>query len=153
MSSSEPEITREFSGLSFGCARDDTDSGFICTANSSSAVPLVTIDDMPFWVVVEKNSYKTFLLACSAVADIQEQVNGIDVGTYFSRLLPAAMFLRAAFKGRCWHGKHRFANFIIDDPPLKRSYGYLNYREPANPNGQVRVCEHDCLHSLELQTN
>jgi hypothetical protein len=138
VSSSEPGITREFSGLSFGCARNDTDSGFVYTANSSGAVPLVTIDDMPFWVVVEKTFCKTFLLACSAVADIQEQVNGIDVGTYFSRLLPAAMFLRAVFKGLCWHGKHRFANFIIDDPPLKRSYGYLNYR---NLLTQMDRCE------------
>lgn len=128
VSSSEPWITREFSGLSFGCARNDIDSAFVCSANSRGAVPLVSIADMPFWVVVEKNLCKTFLLACSAIADIQEQVNTLDVGIYFSRLLPAAMFLRAAFKGRCWHGKHRFANFIIDDPPLKRSYGYLNYR-------------------------
>jgi hypothetical protein len=138
VSSSEPGITREFSGLSFSCTRNDTDSGFVCSANSNGAVPLVTIDDMPFWVVVEKNLCKTFLLACSAVADIQEQVNGIDVGTYFSRLLPAAMFLRAAFKGLCWHGKHRFANFIIDDPPLKSSYGYLNYR---NLLAQMDRCE------------
>jgi hypothetical protein len=138
VSSSEPGITREFSGLSFGCARNDTDFGFVCTANSSRAVPLVTIDDMPFWVGVEKNLCKTFLLACSAVADIQEQVNGIDVGTYFSRLLPAAMFLRWVFKDRCWHGKHRFGNFIIDDPPLKRSYGYLNYRNLVT---QMDRCE------------
>jgi hypothetical protein len=138
VSSSEPEITREFSGLSFGCARNDTDSAFVYTANSSGMVPLVTIDDMLFWVVIEKNLCKTFLLACSAVADIQEQVNGIDVGTYFSRLLPAAMFLRAVFKGLCWHGKHRFANFIIDDPPLKRSYGYLNYQ---NLLAQMDKCD------------
>jgi hypothetical protein len=128
VSSSEPGITREFSGLSFGCTRNDTDSGFVYTANPSRTVPLVTIDDMPFWVFIEKNFCKTFLLACNAVADIQEQVNGIDVETYFSRLLPAAMFLRAAFKGLCWHGKHRLANFIIDDPPLKSSYGYLSYQ-------------------------
>jgi hypothetical protein len=139
VSSSQPEITREFSGLSFGCARNDTDSGFICTANSSGATPLVTIEGMPFWVVIEKNLCKTFLLACSAIADIRRQVNGnIDVTRYFSRLLPAAMFLKWVFKGRCWHGKHRFGNFIIDDPPLKRSYGYLNYR---NLLSQMDRCE------------
>jgi len=138
VSSSEPEITREFSGLSFGCARNGTDSGFVSTENSSSTVPLVTIADMPFWVVVEKNSCKTFLLACSTIADIQEQASGIDAGKYFSRLLPAAMFLRWVFKSRCWHGKHRFGNFIIDDPPLKRSYGYLNYR---NLLTQMDRCE------------
>src|SRR6476646_9137 len=136
--SSEPGITREFSGLSFSRTRNDTDSWFAFTANANGTIPLVTIDDMPFWVVIEKNFCKTFLLACGAVADIREQVNGIDVGTYFSRLLPAAMFLRAAFKGLCWHSRHGFANFIIDDPPLKRSYGYLNYR---NLLAQMDRCE------------
>src|ERR1051326_9041455 len=138
VSSSEPEITREFSGLSFGGARNDTDSGFVCSVTSSGTVPLVTIADMPFWMIVEKNSCKTFLLACSTVADIHEQASGIDAGTFFSRLLPAAMFLRWVFKSRCWHGKHYFANFIIDDPPLKRSYGYLNYR---NLLTQMDRCE------------
>jgi hypothetical protein len=138
VSSSEPGITREFSGLSFSCTLNDTDSGFVYTANASGTIPLVTINDMPFWVVIEKNLCKTFLLACNAVADIQEQVNGLDVGTYFSRLLPASMFLRVAFKGLCWHSRHRFANFIIDDPPLKSSYGYLNYR---NLLAQMDRCE------------
>jgi hypothetical protein len=130
VSASQPEITGEFSGLSFGCARNATDFGFVCSAEARSMVPLITIGGTPFWVVVEKNRCQAFLLACSAIADIDEQLNGnIDLISYFSRLLPAAMFLRSGFKSRCWHSKHRFGNFIIDDPPLKRSYGYLNYRD------------------------
>jgi hypothetical protein len=130
VSSSQPEITGEFSGLSFGCARNASDFAFVCSAHNRSMVPLVTIEGMPFWVVVENNRCKTFLLACNSIADIQEQVNGnIDAAQHFSRLLPAAMFLRSVFPSRCWHSKRRFANFIIDDPLLKPSYGYLNYRE------------------------
>ncbi|HEY6969696.1 MAG TPA: hypothetical protein VJA94_10860 [Candidatus Angelobacter sp.] len=128
VSSSKPEITREFSGLSFGCVRNSTDFGFVCSANSRNMVPLITIAGMPLWVVIQKNHCKTFLLACNAIADIQEQVNEIDPARYFSRLLPAAMFLRSAFEKQCWHSKYCFGNLIIDDPPLKRSYGYLNYR-------------------------
>ena len=130
VSSSTPEVTREFSGLSFGNVHNATDFGFVCSPNLRGMVRLVTIGGTPFWVLVPRNSCKTFLLACSAIADIQQQVGGqIDVAEYFSQLLPAAMFLRSVFKSRCWQSKHRFANFIIDDPPLKRSYGYLNYRD------------------------
>jgi hypothetical protein len=130
VTSSEPEITREFSGLSFSGAQNAIDCVFVCGQNARGITPLITIEGMPFWVLVKKNLCTIFLLACSAVADIQEPVDGsIDVTRYFSRLLPAAMFLRWSFKSRCWHSKHRFANFIIDDPPLKRSYGYLNYRD------------------------
>jgi hypothetical protein len=129
VSSSQPEITRQFSGLSFGPTNTTTDSGFVCPADFRSTVPLATLEDMPFWMCVQQGGCVTFLLACSAIADIEEQVNAVDAGAYFSRLLPAAMFLRWAFKDRCWHGRHRFANFIIDDPLLKPSYGYLNYQD------------------------
>jgi hypothetical protein len=128
--SSTPEITREFSGLSFGNVQNATDFGFVCLPDFHTTVNLVTIRGAPLWVLVQKNGCKAFLLACSAIADIREQVGGhIDATKYFSRLLPAAMFLRSAFKSQCWQSKHRFANFIIDDPLLKRSYGYLNYRD------------------------
>lgn len=138
VSSSQPETTKEFSGLSFGCVRNNTDFAFVCSGNSSSMVPLVSIEDTPFWVVVEKDRCHAFLLACSTIADIEEQVNGnLDVTSYFSRLLPAAMFLRSVFKSQCWHTKNRFGNFIIDDPPLKRSYGYLNYRELVSKMDKV----------------
>jgi hypothetical protein len=138
VSSSLPEITREFSGLSFGCVRNTSDFGFVCSADSRSMVPLVSIEGMPFWAVVEKDRCHAFLLACSTIADIEEQINGnLEVTSYFSRLLPAAMFLRSVFKSQCWHSKHRFGNFIIDDPPLKRSYGYLNYRDLVSKMDKV----------------
>lgn len=129
VSSLKPEITREFSGLSFFAAPSGFEYAFVWSANARNAVPLVTIEGMAFLVVENRDSCKIFLLACSAVADILEQVNDIDPLKYFSRLLPAAMFLRSACGSQCWHSKYRFASFIIDDPPLKRSYGYLNYQD------------------------
>jgi hypothetical protein len=138
VSSSQPEITGDFSGLSFACVRNATDFGFVCPANLRGLAPLVTIEGMPFWVVVQTHGCKTFLLACSAIADLHEQVSGaIDTSRYFSRLLPAAMFLKSTFRDRCWLNKHRFANFIIDDPPLKRSYGYLNYPDLVSAMDRV----------------
>lgn len=130
VSSSHPEIAKEFSGLSFGGVRNATDFGFVCPETLAGVVPLITIEGMPLWIVLQRDGCEVFLLACNSIVDLREQVNGnIDIKTYFSRLLPAAMFLRTVFAGQCWHNKHRFANFIIDDPPLKRSYGHLNYRD------------------------
>lgn len=139
VSTSRAEITREFSGLSFGGVLNDIDLGFVCSANSRNLAPLVTIEDTPFWLLVENNRCQAFLLACCAIANIEERVHGnIDVTKYFSRLLPVAMFLRSAFKNRCWHNKSRFANLIIDDPPLKSSYGYLRYRELVSMMDKAR---------------
>jgi hypothetical protein len=127
---SEPQVTKEFSGLSFGPIQNRTDFGFVGLSFPGNLRPLISIAGRPFWVALEKDGCSVFLLACKEIANIDEKITGdFDVRKYFSRLLPAAMFLKWVFKGRCWHGEHRFANFIIDDPLLQQSYGYLKYED------------------------
>jgi hypothetical protein len=41
------------------------------------------------------------------------------------------MFFRGALKDRVWHGDQPRACFIIDDPLLRESYGFLDYRRLA----------------------
>ncbi len=130
VTSSHPKLTREFSGLSFGPIRNQADFGFVCSSASANLSSLVSICGLPFWALSVTGGCSTFLLASYEVVDIKEKINNsLDVVTYFSRLLPAAMFLKWALPNRCWHNRHRFANFIIDDPLLKESYGYLNYED------------------------
>ena len=38
------------------------------------------------------------------------------------------MFLRYVFKDHCWHNNTAQGCFIIDDPLLKKKYGYLDYK-------------------------
>ena len=45
----------------------------------------------------------------------------------FHALVPPVMFLRHALRDQTWHNPRRYANFIIDDPLLRKSYGFLNY--------------------------
>ena len=130
VASSHPEITREFSGLSFGPIKANIDSAFAPSSGANTFLPLVSIEGMPFWGLVERARCSVFLLACEEIIDINELTDGnLNVAERFSRLLPAAMFLKSIFKQSCWHTRHRFANFIIDDPLLKESYGFLNYRQ------------------------
>ena len=130
VASTHPQITKGFSGLSFGPVRNDIDFGFVCSSTSGSLRPLISIAGLPFWAFLGNGGCTTFLLACTDVVDLQEKTDGtVDTVKYFSRLLPPAMFLKWVFKSHCWHSRHRFANFIIDDPLLKQSYGYLNYQK------------------------
>jgi hypothetical protein len=130
VASSHRQFTKEFSGLTFGPVSNEIDFGFVCSTTSGEIRPLVSIAGLPFFAFLEKGGCTTFLLACKDIVDIQEETDGsLDAARYFSRLLPAAMFLKSVFKRQCWQSRHRFANFIIDDPPLKHSYGYLNYKD------------------------
>src|SRR5207248_209738 len=128
ISSSDREITKEFSGLSFGPIRNRTDFGFLCGSNANGVHRLISIAGLPFWVMNDAGGCRTFLLACSDIVNIHEPIAGnLSVARYFSGLVPAAMFLKWVFGSRCWHSTQHFANLVVDDPLLKRSYGYLNY--------------------------
>jgi hypothetical protein len=134
---SHPELTKEFSGLSFGPIQHNSDFGFVLPASDGNIHPLISIARLPFWVLLEKGGCTTFLLACNEIVDIEGTIYGdLDVLRYFSRLMPAAMFLKWVFKRYCWHSEHRFANFMIDDPLLRESYGYLNYRALLTKMGE-----------------
>jgi len=39
------------------------------------------------------------------------------------------MFLKFVFREQCWNENRKHACFIIDDPLLKKTYGFLNYRK------------------------
>ena len=122
------EITQEFTGLSFGPIQKNTDFGFALSSTSGELSVLVDIDGIPLFVMLDKPRSTLFLLA-SEIADIGQRIDRAPATTeYFSRLAPPLMFLKYVFKERCWHSARRYANLIIDDPNLKRSYGFLSYR-------------------------
>src|ERR1700722_883849 len=41
--------------------------------------------------------------------------------------IPATIFLRSAFGDRCWRNPYVGAAIVIDDPLLKRNYGFINF--------------------------
>ncbi len=129
ISSARPDVTREFTNLSFGPVQNKSDFTFLMSS-SAGTQNLVCIAELPFLVLNESDGCETFLLACTEILDIDEVTGGgFSIAKYFSRLLPAAMFFRAAFGNRCWHNSQRTANLIVDDPLLKSSYGHLKYQD------------------------
>ena len=55
-------------------------------------------------------------------------VSQLEAKDVFSGLLPAAMYLKAAFGPAAWHQERREACLIVDDPLLKERYGFLNFK-------------------------
>src|SRR5215468_11135092 len=144
VSFSQPEITGVFSGLSFGQAQRESDFTFVTDAAQTQSSTLITIDGLPFFISLQTGRSTIFLLACREILDLGQKVcRTVSVNDTFSRLLPIAMFLRFAVGKKCWHSKRELANFIIDDPLLTPSYGFLNYRDLA-----AKLHEANCAASI-----
>lgn len=128
VSATEKDITHEFSGLTFGPIHTEIDYGLVLGQHQSGFSNLVSINNLPLFASLKKHNSCLFLLACREIADLEFQTDGsLATHKYFSRLVPALMFLRHAMRDQLWHNPRRYANFVIDDPLLRKSYGFLNY--------------------------
>lgn len=128
VSTNDSGICQHFSGLSFGPINNEVDYGLDVAYCKEDICSLVTVNEKPLFIKIENGDCSIFLLSTSQILDIRQRVSGITSATkYFSTMIPIVMFLRHVFKDRCWHNDVDKASLIIDDPLLKRRYGFLDY--------------------------
>lgn len=132
VSSADREFTREFTGLNFGSARKETDFGMVVRKPATTLATLASIGGLPFFARLDKPGSTLFLISCAAVLDVQSPTDGsLFAADCFSSLVPLMMCLKHVFRERAWQNPARAAAFTIDDPLLKKSYGFLNYARIA----------------------
>jgi hypothetical protein len=90
--------------------------------------PLITIGDEPWFLRSSSDGATKFLWEATHLPDISEPLSANDESQAGSllQLLPVLVFLRKAFGNRTWHAPKCFANFIIDDPPVRDRYGFFS---------------------------
>ena len=120
-------VCEAFSGLSLGPVNPVNDH-VLCTGGTDPAVEqLISIDGRPFMAAVRLKGTEILFVASEDVADLNAEVGDAPLAEYFSRLVPHAMALRYAASDECWRPCKVHASIIIDDPLLRRSYGFLNF--------------------------
>jgi hypothetical protein len=121
---------QQFSGLSFGPINSKNDFTFIQGEKDEKVIHHISIRNRPFLVEIRRNKCRLYLVGSRDITDIDEPLKwGEGIETLISRLVPAMMFIRHVFGNRCWHNHKHYASFIIDDPPLKKRYGFINFIE------------------------
>jgi hypothetical protein len=129
------------SGLTFSAANPAWDSGFVEGAARASLSVLVRAGSKPFFARVEHGGSGLFFAACGQLGDPDEETpSEAGLLPWFSRLAPLMIFLRSALGDRLWHNDSPRACFIIDDPLLKRRYGFLKYSRLLETAGKEKFC-------------
>jgi hypothetical protein len=88
---------------------------------------LVSIGGRPHMAALKRDKTEILFLASEDTADVNVEIGHDPICNYFSRLMPHAMALRHVFGAECWLPCKPHASIIIDDPLLRRNYGYLNF--------------------------
>jgi len=125
--SNSKDVCGFFSGLSFGPVDSANDRVLGATTDDSTVRNLICIAGRPLMAALKRGAAEIVFLASEDTVDINAEVHRVPLAEYFSRLIPQAMALRKIFAEECWHPCEPYASFIVDDPLLRREYGYLNF--------------------------
>ena len=124
------EMAIGLSGLTFGPIRKDHDCTLDVSGNRFHCNPIISINRHPCFVVFETGRSTVFIAAGRSVADIDaKQQNTFSIKEHFSALIPSLIFIKYVFRHYAWHKEKVYANLVIDDPVLKKKYGFLDYRK------------------------
>lgn len=120
-------VCEAFSGLSFGPVNPVNDHVFCTSGSDPAAEQLISIDGRPFMVLVRLEGTEILFVASEDVVDLNATVGDAPLAEYFSQLVPHAMALRYVAGDECWRPCEAHASIVIDDPLLRKSYGFLDF--------------------------
>jgi hypothetical protein len=104
--------------------------------------PLISHDDMIFFLKARRNGIYFFLLSHDKVIDIQSSVTKgwFDVKEYFLSAVPLVMYLKWAFRDIWWRNNEIGGCLIIDDPLLKPRYGFFDFKKGLDLMDRIGFC-------------
>jgi hypothetical protein len=120
-------ICEAFSGLAFGPVNTLNDHVLGINGNDPEVNRLISIGGRPFVAAVKLEGNEVLFIAGEDVADLDAAAGEDPLATYFSKIVPYAMALRYVAGDECWRPGDSHASIIVDDPLLRKSYGYLNF--------------------------
>jgi hypothetical protein len=127
ISSGSKDICGPFSGLSFGPINAANDRVLAVSTDAPAVRRLISIGGRPHMAAVKRDTTEILFLASEDIVDVNVEIGHDPICNYFSRLVAHAMALRHIFGEKCWRPSKQSASIIIDDPLLRRDYGYLNF--------------------------
>ena len=124
-----PEICGPMSGLELEL--ETSAAGLVLKVGRASGVE--SIVDAPegcLFARFVRDGVAFFCDPSPTIVDIHERSpTYFDVRKSFAGAVPLVMYLKWSFRGVCWTAPEINACIIIDDPLLRRRYGYLDFQE------------------------
>ncbi|MGO9527334.1 MAG: hypothetical protein ACLPT4_06535 [Verrucomicrobiia bacterium] len=94
---------------------------------------LISVNDQPCFISVPSGQGTLFLLSSPTLVDIDVPLAPLcSPRQWYAELLGLSIFLRSVFGRWCWTAPVRAATIVIDDPYLRKRYGFLRYETLAH---------------------
>jgi len=129
VSSRFPLITREFTGQELKSPDRERIPCMTVKKNAADTFPLIISGARAVFTYNKCGKGEMFFIAGKECPNLEEnQMYKIYYSTLtFTNLIPSMMAIRYALGNKCWHNKENYANFTIDDPPLRQTTRTKDY--------------------------
>ncbi len=118
-------LSAELSAQSFPRGRSEA-LGLILSQTSLDIV--MTLDQSPSFVRMKLGRASIFIWSTPRVFDIHRPLAAEkEFEDAADEYIPAIIFLRFACGDRCWRNPSPKAGLVIDDPLLRKNYGFINF--------------------------
>jgi hypothetical protein len=83
-----------------------------------------------FFLCCKSEDSRAFVSCSCEIPDLEAPLkgNGYDVTKEFLSAVPLLMYLKWAFRDICWQANETGACLILDDPVLRRRYGFCDFQ-------------------------
>ena len=89
---------------------------------------LMTVNDAPTFVHMRIGRSRVFVWSTLRIFDVfQRLAEEKEFEDAVEEYVPPILFLRSVFGDRCWNNPHSAAGLVIDDPLLRKRYGFINF--------------------------
>ena len=103
-------------------------AAFSAVVPGASIESYISVNGHPHFVCLTCGHSALFLLAEPELVDIDQVLSPeLSLRRWYAQLIAVTMFLRSAFGDWCWTAPVTGATLVVDDPYLKRRYGFLRY--------------------------
>ncbi len=140
VSAKEPKICRQLTGLTYLNKNQKIQQVF--RSIDPEVRPLIFAKKRLLCLYIQHNTCSFFADANESILDVDQKVTSVEcnISEYFVRLAPILMFCKYALFEHMWHPNEHFASLIIDDPLLRKNYGFLNYERLLALMDRLNFC-------------
>jgi hypothetical protein len=123
------DLSGSLSGITVDCDTDDDCRTFHGVSGCDGFRSLMSTPGGEVFFECRYKAVRFFLSASACSLDIDRPEDGtfFDIRRYFTSVVPLAIFLKSAAPGARWSAGEISATLIVDDPALKRRYGFLQF--------------------------
>jgi hypothetical protein len=100
-------------------------------ASQDRTSEIISVDRGPVFLKREYEGVPVFLSSGRRIINIEDDLpQGVfDVRHHVLEAVPPVLYIKWAFAATCWSAPEKSACLVIDDPLLRRTYGFVDYRE------------------------